>query len=147
MREIIFAAVEFKMMSTMVVDFHVLPWFLRPRMTVQTHCRYPDAARPHPLAISSSTTSFLTKTADSQFCSRDWALLLRQPHVDSHSVHCPITSKTTLGVLLARGCSSRRLIASVGGRPVEKICAAAAVGYTVSQNGSSFSHATLVSAA
>ena len=49
-----------------------------------------------------------------------WHAPFRQPHVDSHSAHCPITSNTTLGVVLASWYRSRRLVASVGGRLVEE---------------------------
>ena len=67
MQKFLSAAVEYTIKSTMVVDFRVLPWFLRPRLTVQSHCQYSDAAGPHPLANPSSTTSFLAQAADSKF--------------------------------------------------------------------------------
>ena len=55
--------------STMVVATHLPSIRTTSRMTVQTHRRYSDAVGPHPFANSSSTTSFLTKTADSNFAS------------------------------------------------------------------------------
>ena len=54
---------DFAIEATILVDFHVIPWFLRPRLTVQTHRQYSDAGRPQPLSY---------RPQPSRFCHRRW---------------------------------------------------------------------------
>ena len=58
-----FRTVEIALNINNVVDLHVIPRFLRPRLTVQTHRQYSDAGRPQPLSY---------RPQPSRFCHRRW---------------------------------------------------------------------------
>ena len=89
-----------------VIDFYVLPRFLRPRMTVQTHCQYSDAGGPQPFSTRPQKPRFWHRRRIQWFDLWERCALLCWSHMDWQCVHCHNISNTTyLGCLLGNGSS------------------------------------------